>query len=60
MFRKSVALGAIYENLRVILGGLAESDRVIIEGIANPFVRPGAVVAPKEGAIALSADSASN
>ncbi len=57
---KRVTLGAMYEGLRVILAGLSANDRVVIEGIANPFVRPGAVVAPKEGAITLSADSASN
>ena len=55
-FRRTVTLGAMYEGLRVILAGLSESDRVVIEGIANPFVRPGAVVDPKDGAITLSAN----
>ncbi len=50
---RTVTLGEMYEGLRVILAGLNESDRVVIEGIANPFVRPGAVVDPKEGAIPL-------
>ncbi|VTZ21449.1 Efflux transporter, RND family, MFP subunit (fragment) [Methylocella tundrae] len=57
---KTVTLGAMYQGLRVILAGLSENDRVVIEGIANPFVRPGAVVAPKEGAITLPAEAASN
>ena len=37
-----------------------ESDRVVVAGVANPFVRPGAVVKPMEGMIAVSADAASN
>ncbi|VFU09682.1 efflux RND transporter periplasmic adaptor subunit [Methylocella tundrae] len=57
---KTVTLGAMYQGLRVILAGLSENDRVVIEGIANPFVRPGAMVAPKEGAITLPAEAASN
>ncbi len=57
---KTVTLGAIHEGLRVILSGLSADDRVIIAGIANPFVRPGAVVNPKEGEITVAADSASN
>lgn len=50
----------MHEGLRVILAGLSESDRVVIEGVANPFVRPGAVVTPKEGVIAFPAQAASN
>ncbi len=57
---KQVTLGAMHEGLRVILAGLSESDRVVIEGVANPFVRPGAVVAPKEGVVAFPAQAASN
>jgi RND family efflux transporter MFP subunit len=57
---KQVTLGPINEGLRVILAGLSESDRVVIEGVANPFVRPGAVVNPKEGVIAFPAQAASN
>jgi multidrug efflux pump subunit AcrA (membrane-fusion protein) len=57
---KAVTLGAMFEGLRVILGGLSESDRVVIEGVANPFVRPGASIDPKEGVITLQAASASN
>lgn len=57
---KTVTLGAIHEGLRVVLAGLSENDRVIIEGVANPYVRPGGVVSPKEGAITPTADAASN
>jgi membrane fusion protein, multidrug efflux system len=49
--QKTVTLGAMHEGLRVVLAGLAESDRVVIAGVANPLVRPGAVVDPKEGTI---------
>jgi RND family efflux transporter MFP subunit len=41
---KTVTMGPIAEGLRVITAGLTESDQVVISGIANPFVRPGAVV----------------
>jgi multidrug efflux system membrane fusion protein len=57
---KTVVLGAMYEGLRVILEGLVPTDRIIIAGVANPYVRPGAVVNPKDGVIRLAADSASN
>lgn len=57
---KTVTLGAMHQGLRVVLSGLSENDRVVIEGVANPFVRPGAAVAPKEGAITLPAEAASN
>ena len=58
--QKSVTLGAMYKGLRVVLSGLAERDRIVIAGVANPFVRPGAVVKPTEGVITVSADTASN
>ena len=58
--QKNVTLGAMYQGLRVVLSGLTESDRVVVAGVANPFVRPGAVVKPMEGMIAVSADAASN
>lgn len=48
---KQVVLGPISEGLRVITGGLTQSDEVLISGIANPFVRPGAVVDPVPGEI---------
>ena len=48
---KPVTLGPIYEGLRVVQSGLAVTDRVIIAGLANPFVRPGSVVAPQAGEI---------
>ncbi|PNG26180.1 efflux RND transporter periplasmic adaptor subunit [Methylocella silvestris] len=50
---KTVTLGAMHEGLRVVLAGLKPDDRIIIAGIANPFVRPGAVVVPKTGEIAF-------
>ena len=58
--QKTVTLGAMHEGLRVVLAGLAESDRVVIAGAANPLVRPGAVVDPKEGSINPSAAEVSN
>jgi multidrug efflux system membrane fusion protein len=48
---KPVQLGQIHEGLRVVLAGLDQNDRVVIDGIANPFVRPGALVAPQDGVI---------
>jgi len=48
---KSVSLGPIYRGLRVIQSGLDAKDRLVIGGLANPMVRPGATVQPKEGAI---------
>jgi multidrug efflux system membrane fusion protein len=48
---KRVVLGPITEGLRVITSGLSPSDQVVISGIANPFVRPGAVVDPTPGEI---------
>jgi membrane fusion protein, multidrug efflux system len=58
--QKSVTLGAMYKGLRVVLNGLSEGDRVVVAGVANPFVRPGAVVKPTEGMITVSAEAASN
>lgn len=48
---KPVTLGGIALGLRVITGGLARDDRVVITGLANPMVRPGAVVVPQPGEI---------
>ena len=48
---KPVALGGMALGLRTVTGGIAADDRVIIGGLANPFVRPGATVAPVPGAI---------
>ncbi|TLG79310.1 efflux RND transporter periplasmic adaptor subunit [Methylocystis sp. B8] len=48
---KSVALGPIHRGLRVIQSGLDAKDRIVIGGLANPMVRPGASVRPKEGEI---------
>ena len=48
---KLVQLGQIHEGLRVVLAGLDPNDRIVIDGIANPFVRPGALVAPQDGVI---------
>jgi hypothetical protein len=39
--------------LRVVTSGLEAKDRVVIDGIANPMVRPGAKVTPREGTIAM-------
>lgn len=52
---KQVTLGPMADGLRVIAGGLTAEDRVVISGIANPFVRPGAVVDPIPGDIAAGA-----
>jgi membrane fusion protein, multidrug efflux system len=48
---KPVTLGTIALGLRAVTAGLAPEDRVIIGGLANPFVRPGAVVKPVPGEI---------
>ncbi|MBM3563254.1 MAG: efflux RND transporter periplasmic adaptor subunit [Alphaproteobacteria bacterium] len=48
---KSVTLGAIHRGLRVIQSGLGAKDRIVIGGLANPMVRPGAAVQPKDGEI---------
>jgi RND family efflux transporter MFP subunit len=48
---KHVTLGPIFRGLRVIETGLEPNDLIIIGGLANPAVRPGATVAPKDGVI---------
>ena len=48
---KSVSLGPIHKGLRVIQSGLDAKDRIVIGGLANPMVRSGATVQPKEGEI---------
>ncbi|MCW3474950.1 efflux RND transporter periplasmic adaptor subunit [Limobrevibacterium gyesilva] len=48
---KPVTQGPIALGLRVVVAGLAPDDKVIIGGLANPFVRPGAVVKPTPGEI---------
>ncbi len=53
---KPVTLGPIVDGLRVVLTGITASDKVIINGIANPMVRPGAVVNPQPGEIKLAAN----
>ena len=53
---KPVILGPIAEGLRVITSGLGANDQVVISGIANPFVRPGAVVDPAPGEIKTAAN----
>jgi RND family efflux transporter MFP subunit len=50
---KYVALGSVVDGLRVITAGLVPDDRVIINGLMR--ARPGARVAPQEGAIASAA-----
>lgn len=53
---KPVILGPLYKGLRVVMSGLDPNDRVITAGLANPMVRPGATVAPTDGAIAALAN----
>jgi len=53
---KPVILGPLAEGLRVITSGLAATDQVVISGIANPFVRPGALVDPVPGDIKTAAN----
>ena len=48
---KPVTLGGMALGLRVIASGLMATDRVVIAGVANPFVRPGVVVAARQGEI---------
>jgi multidrug efflux system membrane fusion protein len=48
---KPVTLGPLSEGLRVVSSGLDAKDKVVISGLANPFVRPGAVVDPQPGSI---------
>jgi RND family efflux transporter MFP subunit len=49
---KPVTLGPLHKGLRVVLSGLDPDDLVITAGLANPMVRPGAIVAPVDGVIA--------
>ena len=51
---KRVELGQIHEGLRIVLSGLNQNDQVVIDGLANPFVRPGVLVAPQNGTIAAA------
>ncbi len=55
-----VALGTMYEGLRVIKAGLKADDRVVIEGVANPAIRPGTKVAPTDGTIKAPEKTAQN
>ncbi|WP_395696889.1 efflux RND transporter periplasmic adaptor subunit [Methylocella sp.] len=57
---RRVTLGPLHEGLRVVLGGLDPADRVIIAGVANPFVRPGALVDPKPGEITFPQPAQTN
>ncbi|MDX2260012.1 MAG: efflux RND transporter periplasmic adaptor subunit [Hyphomicrobiaceae bacterium] len=50
-----VDLGGIDGGLRVVRKGLTAADRIVINGLANPAVRPGAVVAPENGTIEAAA-----
>ena len=43
---KPVRLGPLALGGRAVLEGLSPDDRVVVSGLANPFVRPDAVVAP--------------
>ena len=43
---KPVKLGPLALGGRAVLEGLAPEDRVVVSGLANPFVRPDAVVTP--------------
>jgi RND family efflux transporter MFP subunit len=53
---KPVTVGGFALGLRVITAGLQPSDRVVINGLANPFVRPGAMVSPEAGEIKAQKD----
>jgi membrane fusion protein, multidrug efflux system len=52
---KVVEIGDLYNGLRIIRGGLTADDRVVIDGLVR--VRPGAKVAPTDGAITSDPDS---
>ncbi|MFL5332495.1 MAG: efflux RND transporter periplasmic adaptor subunit [Geminicoccaceae bacterium] len=56
---KQVTLGGFALGLRVVQSGLKAEDRVVIGGLANPFVRPGAVVTPEAGEVTPPARTAS-
>jgi RND family efflux transporter MFP subunit len=47
---KTITPGGMARGLRVVTG-LAPDDHVVITGLANPFVRPGAMVTPRQGEI---------
>ncbi len=53
---KPVIQGPMVDGLRVIKSGLTTADKVVINGIANPMVRPGAVVNPQQGEIKAAAN----
>jgi multidrug efflux system membrane fusion protein len=53
---KPVTLGGFALGLRVVTAGLQPSDRVVVSGVANPFVRPGAVVSPEPSEIKAQQD----
>jgi multidrug efflux pump subunit AcrA (membrane-fusion protein) len=55
---KAVTLGGFALGLRVVTAGLQAADRVVVDGLANPFVRPGAVVSPEAGEIKPQPDQA--
>ena len=58
--QKTVTLGPIYHDLRVVVDGLAKDDLVVIDGVANPFVRPGVEVEVNQGTIAAPSETAAN
>ncbi len=55
---KAVTLGGFALGLRVVTAGLQPGDRVVVGGLANPFVRPGAVVSPEDHPIKAQQDEA--
>ena len=58
--QRTVTLGPIYHDLRVVLDGLTKNDLVVIEGVANPFVRPGVEVQIEQVTIASPLDTVAN
>jgi multidrug efflux system membrane fusion protein len=48
---RPVTLGGMARGLRVVASGISPADRIVITGLANPFVRPGVTVAPRQGEI---------
>jgi RND family efflux transporter MFP subunit len=56
--QRYVTLGALQDGLRVVRDGLQPDDRVVINGLMR--VRPGAKVAPQQGAIASASTSATH
>jgi multidrug efflux system membrane fusion protein len=51
VFARPVTLGGMARGLRVVASGISLTDRIVITGLANPFVRPGVTVAPRQGEI---------